>query len=152
IDHREPLATTYAAQYFATSATALFDAGTNFIVWRDPKGAQQPFACPAALNTNPIWYPLGMQGAVIFDESEHVATPQSVPACPHPPTIASPPFPAATQRVQVNSPAFPLPFQFGWTYLNLNVSAEYNPAPPFDVVASQAYVIAAHLANGHGVS
>jgi hypothetical protein len=37
-------------------------------------------------------------------------------------------------------------------YLNLNVAATYNPAPPVDHVAAQAYVISAHLATGQAVA
>jgi hypothetical protein len=151
-DHREPLATNFAAQYFNTSGSGLFQGGTAMIVWRDPKGAQQPFDCPAAFNQQPEWYPLGMQGLVIFDESEHVAVQQVIPVCPQPPIVQLNPFPAATQLVQVNGPNLPVPFYFGWMFLNLNVAAPYNPAPPVDLVAAQAYVVSAHLANGHGVA
>ena len=151
-DHREPLATNFAAQYFNASSSGLFQAGTAMIVWRDPKGAQQPFDCPAAVNERPEWYPLGLQGLVIFDESEHVAVQQTLPVCPQPPTVALIPFPAASQMVSVNGASLPVPFSFGWMFLNLNVAAPYNPAPPVDLVAAQAYVISAHLAVGHGVA
>lgn len=153
VDHREPLSSTFAAQYFSTGSGGLFEAGTRLIVWRDPKGAQQPFACPAAKNARPEWYPLGMEGMVIFDEAETPAVPQTVPVCPQPPTagllVA---FPAASQAVTVGGAALPAPFHFGWMYVNLNVSAVYNPAPPIDTAAAQAYVISAHLANGHAVA
>jgi len=152
VDHREPLASTFAAQYFSTASGGLFEAGTNLIVWRDPKGAQQAFACPAAANARPQWYPLGMEGLVIFDESETPAVPQTVPFCPQPPTNSFIPFPAATQAVTVGGAALATPFHFGWMYIDLNVSAVYNPAPPIDTAAAQAYVISAHLANGHGVA
>jgi hypothetical protein len=148
-DHREPLASNFAAQFF--SGGVLFPAGSHMIVWRDPKGAQGPFPCPAAVGVTPQWYPLGMEGVVVFDESEHAAVPQSFPFCPAPPSVFNP-FPAATQAVTVGGASLPVPFQFGWMYLDLNVSATYNPAPPFDKAASQAYVISAHLANGHGVA
>src|ERR1700730_1084024 len=92
-----------------------------------------------------------MEGLVIFDESEHPAVPQTFPFCPAPPTVFDP-FPAATQAVMVGGAALPVPFQFRWISLDLNVSATYNPAPPFDKAAAQAYVISAHLANGHAVA
>jgi hypothetical protein len=60
------------------------------------------------------------------------------------------PFPAETQRVQVGGAAFPVPFTFGWLYLDLNttvVAAGNNP--PMDPAAAQAYVIAEYEANGH---
>jgi hypothetical protein len=153
VDHREPLASTFAAQYFSSDVGAgLFDAGTDLIVWRDPKGAQQPFTCPAAANVQPQWYPLGMEGLVIFDESENPAVPQTVAFCPQPPTAPFIPFPAATQAVRAGGPRLAVPFHFGWMYVDLNVSAVYNPAPPIDTAAAQAYVISAHLANGHAVA
>jgi hypothetical protein len=149
VDHREPLSSTFAAQYF--SGGSLFPAGTDLIVWRDPKGDQHPFPCPATAGLNPQWYPLGMEGLVIFDESEHPVVPNTVPFCPAPPTVFDP-FPAATQKVVVGGAALPVPFLFGWMFLDLNVSATYNPNPPFDKAASQAYVISAHLASGHAVA
>ncbi|HEY6322802.1 MAG TPA: hypothetical protein VJA16_14705 [Thermoanaerobaculia bacterium] len=153
VDHREPLASSFAAQYFSADPGAgLFEAGTKLIVWRDPKGAQQPFPCPAGANVQPQWYPLGMEGLVIFDEAENPAVAQTVPFCPQPPTSGTIPFPAATQAVFVGGVSLPTPFQFGWMYVNLNVSAVYNPAPPIDTKAAQAYVISAHLANGHAVA
>ncbi|HVR11850.1 MAG TPA: hypothetical protein VMW75_27660 [Thermoanaerobaculia bacterium] len=149
VDHREPLSSTFAAQYF--SGGNLFPAGTDLIVWRDPKGDQKPFPCPAVPGITPQWYPLGMEGVIIFDESEHPVVPQTFPFCPQPPTLFDP-FPAATQMVTVGGAQLPVPFLFGWMHLDLNVSATYNPAPPFDNTAAQAYVISAHLANGHGVA
>jgi hypothetical protein len=151
-DHREPLASSFAAQYFSTTGAGLFAAGTRLIVWRDPKGAQQAFPCPAATNSRPQWYPLGMEGLVIFDEAENPAVAQTVPFCPQPPLSGTIPFPAASQAVFVGGAALPTPFQFGWMYVNLNVSAVYNPAPPIDTRAAQAYVVSAHLANGHAVA
>jgi hypothetical protein len=153
VDHREPLASTFAAQYFNTDPVfGLFGLGTRLIVWRDPKGAQQPFPCPATQNSQPEWYPLGMEGLVIFDEAENPAVTPTVPFCPQPPSPLVPPFPAATQAVTVGAAYLPVPFQFGWMYVDLNVSAVYNPAPPIDTTAAQAYVISAHLANGHAVA
>jgi len=152
IDHREPLASSFAAQFFSTGSGGLFEAGTDLIVWRDPKGAQKPFPCPAATNSQPQWYPLGMEGMVIFDEAENPAVTQTVPYCPQPPNVPFIPFPAAAQMVVVGGAQLPTPFQYGWMYINLNVSAVYNPAPPIDTKAAQAYVISAHLANGHGVA
>ncbi len=149
VDHREPLSSTFAAQYF--SGGSLFPAGTSLIVWRDPKGDQQPFPCPAKIGVTPQWYPLGWEGLVVFDESEHPLVPQTVPVCPSPPQSFTP-FPAATQAVAVGGAQLPVPFLFGWMYLDLNVSATYNPAPPYDTAAAQAYVISAQLATGHAVA
>jgi hypothetical protein len=149
-DNREPLASTFATQYFAGGA--LFPAGTDFIAWRDPKGVQQPFPCPAAPNVAPSWYPLGQEGFLIFDEQEQVAIVPSFPVCPQPPLVAVPVFPAATQRIRVNGPRFPVPFLYGWTYMDLNVFASYLPVQPPDPNAAQAFLLSAHATNGRGAA
>jgi hypothetical protein len=144
-DHREPLATSFGGRY-ANRGT--FDGGTSFVVWRDPKTNQLPFACPAALGV-PAWYPLGQEGIDIFDETEQVAVPQTVPFCPAPPGESLIPFPAAAQRTNVNGAAFPVPFDFGWIYLDLNATVTGNPNPPFDSAAAQAWLIYDMDSNGH---
>jgi hypothetical protein len=150
-DNREPMATTFATQYFVRSS--LFEAGTDLIAWRDPKGVQKPFACPLTRGVRPDWYPLGTEGFVIFDEQEQPAVIQTVPFCPQPPNTGFPPFfPAATQRVPVNSATLPVPFNFGWFYMNLNVYASYLAVQPPDPYASQAFLISAHAAHGRGVA
>ena len=103
---REPLATTFAAQ-FADGGT--FSAGTSYLVWRDPKVPQGAFSCPAKGGSVPTWYPLGQEGFTIFDEQEHAVVPffcpfagtlpASVLPSQCPPSFALIPFPAATQRV-----------------------------------------------------
>jgi hypothetical protein len=143
-DHREPLATTLGGRY---AINGTFSGGTNFVVWRDPKANQLPFACQAG-EANPPWFPLGQEGFDIFDEEEHVAVPQTSPVCPQPPQNFIP-FPAATQRVSVNSAPFPVPFNFGWTYLDLNATVTGNPNPPFDPAAAQAWLIYDMDSNGH---
>ena len=150
VDHREPLASTFAAQYLNTGA-GLFEGGTTLIVWRDPKVAQQPFPCPATGGGRPEWYPMGMEGLVIFDESENPAVALTYPLCPQAPT-AFIPIPAATQQVPVGYAQLPVPFKYGWMYVDLNASAAHNPPPLIDPAAAQAYVISAHLANGHAVA
>jgi hypothetical protein len=150
-DNREPLASTFAAQFFAGGT--LFSAGTDLIVWRDPKGVQQPFACPAKPNVAPDWYPLGLEGFVVFDEQEHPQSFSTIPVCPQPPTPSVKVlFPAATQKVVVNGSNFQTTFPFGWIFIDLNVAAPYQPAQPGDPVAAQAWVISAHVANGHAVA
>jgi hypothetical protein len=139
-DHREPLATTFGAR-FAVNGT--FSGGTSFVVWRDPKANQLPFTCPA-MQANPNWYPLGLEGGVdIFDEQEHVVVVVS-----QPPQFVFIPFPAATQRTKVNGAFFPVPFNFGWTFLDLNATVAGNPNPSFDPAASQAWLIYDMDSNG----
>jgi hypothetical protein len=149
VDHREPLATTFAAQF---ADGGLFSAGTSYLVWRDPKVNQGAFSCPATVGSVPAWYPLSQEGFTIFDEQEHAAILTCCPIpilCPPCPKLA--PFPAAAQRVIVNGASFPVPFDFGWTYLDLNwTDAGIDGSnPTADPHAAQAWVIATEASNGH---
>jgi hypothetical protein len=157
-DHRGPLATTFAAQY-ATGGP--FDAGTSYLVWRDPKVAQAPFDCPIVFGNRPIWYPMDQEGLVIFDEQETAAAtevfcllalsphPSASPAqCP--PQLKPTPFPAATQRVAVGGAQLPVPFIFGWLFLDLNTTVAVDPnVPPADRHAAQAWVVATQASHAH---
>ncbi len=153
VDHREPLATTFAAQ-FATGGG--FNGGTDLLVWRDSKVMQQPFACPAQPGVSPAWFPLGQEGFVMFDEQEHAVVtgngtcnpPLPCPPSPMPPVPPFLPFPAATQRTPVSSAQLPVPFAFGWFYIDLNgTSAGGNPKA--DPAAEQAWVITTQSSNLH---
>jgi len=147
IDNREPLATDFATRYLNGGP---FGGGTSLLVWRDSKVAQGAFKCPATPGVIPLWYPLGQEGIAIFDEQEHVNTPTTIPVSPQPPQAQLTPFPAETQRTQVGGASFPVPFQFGWLYLDLNTTVSAAPGlPPVDPAAAQAYVIATLASNGH---
>ncbi|HVT58425.1 MAG TPA: hypothetical protein VHR45_08490 [Thermoanaerobaculia bacterium] len=146
-DHREPLATLFAAQF---SNGGAFEGGTDLIVWRDPKVAQGAFPCPAGI-ANPAWYPRPQENIVLFDEQEHPFTSEVI-RIPEPPAGSDLlPFPAATQRVHVNSAQFPVPFNFGWLYLDLNAPTVPGspPNPPIDPLAAQAWVVAVQSSHGH---
>jgi len=145
IDHREPLATTFAGRY-ALGGT--FTGGTSFVVWRDSKTNQVAFTCPATTG-RPSWFPLGQEGIDIFDETEQVNTPQTFPFSPQPPQQGIIPFPAEAQRTQINGADFPVPFNFGWLYLDLNTTISGNPNPPFDPAAAQAWATVNMDSNGH---
>jgi hypothetical protein len=114
-DGREPLATTWATRFINGGA---FTGGTELIVWRDPEAPSQAFAC----GTSPPqpWYPLTHERLVIFDEEETPEIPSCLPVgglpCP-PATLAA--FPAVSNRVPVDGPALPLPFDFGWIWADL---------------------------------
>ena len=144
IDHREPLATTFAARYVNGGT---FDGGTSFVTWRDSKTSQNAFTCPATTG-RPSWYPLGQEGIDIFDETEQVETPQSFPFSPQPPQSGIIPFPAEAQRTKVNGPDLPTSFDFGWMYLDLNTTITGNPNPPFDPASAQAWVETNMDSNG----
>jgi len=133
-DNREPLSTTFAARYLNGGP---FSGGTNMVVWRDSKVKQGAFKC----GTTPTWYPLGQEGIVIFDEQEHPVTPQTFPISPQPPQSGIIPFPAEAQSTKVGGASFPVPFNFGWVYLDLNtVVAAAGNVPPEDPAAAQAWV------------
>jgi len=140
-DRREPLATTFAARYLQNSA---FSGGTDLIVWRDPKEIIEPFPCDQG---PPPPFPLGQEAIVIFDEHENVDIPTPPPISPRPEGTLLNPFPWATQRVTVGSPALPVPFDAGWLYLNLN-AGNINGNPPEDPFASQNWVTVLHSAEG----
>ena len=146
VDHREPLATNFAARY-VTGGT--FSGGTSLIVWRDSKVNQGPFTCPVSPGVRPAWYPLGQEGIVIFDEEEQPQVAQSFPVSPQPPQTGLIPFPAEAQRTRVGGADLPVPFNFGWLYLDLNTAvAAAGNNPPEDPLAAQAWVTIEMEAQG----
>jgi hypothetical protein len=145
-DNREPLATNFATRFLNGG---VFSGGTDLIVWRDSKVNQGSFTCPAVPGVRPPWFPLGQEGLVIFDEQEnpHIVPPS--PIAPQPPVQGLIPFAAEAQRVHVGGPDLPVPFTFGWLYLNLNQSnAVAGANPPEDPIAAQAFVEMVHSAEG----
>jgi hypothetical protein len=145
-DNREPLATNFAVRYANGGG---FDGGTDLLVWRDSKVNQGAFTCPATLGVRPAWYPLGQEGIVIFDEQENPSVPTTIPVSPQPPGESLTPFPAEAQRTAVGGSALPVPFDFGWLFLNLNtVVAAAGANPPEDPSAAQAWVTAVMDAEG----
>jgi len=145
-DNREPLTTNFATRFLNGGA---FDGGTSLLVWRDSKVNQGPFTCPATPGLRPAWYPLGQEALVTFDEQENPAVTPSFPVAPQPPEATVIPFPAEANRTQVGGPQLPVPFTFGWIYLNLNTAnAVAGPNPPEDPGAAQAWVTTVHDAEG----
>jgi hypothetical protein len=145
-DNREPLATSFATRY-VTGGTV--SGGSDLIVWRDSKVNQAPFTCPVAPGVRPAWYPLGQEGIVIFDEEEQPQVAQSFPVSPQPPQTGLIPFPAEAQRTVVGGADLPVPFSFGWLYLNLNTAvAAAGANPPEDPAAAQAWVTVQMKAQG----
>ena len=145
-DNREPLSTNFATR-FLNGGT--FSGGTDLIVWRDSHstGAQEAdFVCSQLASANP-WYPLGQEGIVIFDEQEQPNLIPPFPVSPQPGPNVIVPFPAETQSVHVNGAALPVPYAFGWLYLNLNTTIPSEPAPA-DPAADQAWVVVRMTAQG----
>ena len=145
-DNREPLATNLAARFVNGGA---FDGGTQFICWRDSKVNQGPFTCPALAGVRPPWFSLGQEGLVIFDEQENPDVPQAFPVSPQPPTTTNLLCPAEAQRTVIGGADFPVIFDFGWIYANLNqTNVTAGPNPPEDPLASQAWLTAVMDAQG----
>jgi hypothetical protein len=137
-DNREPLATSFATRYVNGGT---FTGGTNLVVWRDSKSIAGNNTGGFVCGTTPPWFPLGQEGLVIFDEQEHPQTAQTNPVSgpPGPGTIT--PFPIEAQSVKVNGPSLPVPFPFGWMYLNLNTTVASGAVPGLlDPAAAQAWV------------
>jgi hypothetical protein len=127
-DQREGLGSTWAVRYLAGG---VFSGGTDLIVWRDakrPRTGLAPFSCALPF---PAPFPLSQNQIVIFDEQENPVVPQSFPFSPPPPTEGLIPFPWEANRTAVNGPDLPVPFNFGWFYLNLN-STVAGSAVPFE--------------------
>ena len=122
-DQREGLTSTFATRYANGGA---FTGGTDLIVWRDAKRTISPFACAGG---PPAPYGLGQEQIVIFDEEENPDVPEQSPFSPVIPGTALTPFPWEAQRVAVGGPAFPVPFTFGWLYLNLNTTVAGSQVP-----------------------
>jgi len=142
-DNREPLATNFAVRFVNGGA---FNGGTFLHVWRDSKSAPESFVCTAG--NGPSWYPLGQEGLVIFDEQEHPQQPQSFPVSPQPRNPSLIPFPAEANSTQVGGGSLPVPYAFGWLYLNLNTTIAGDPNPPEDPAAAQAWVEVQMRAEG----
>jgi hypothetical protein len=141
-DDREPLPTVFSTRFLNGGP---FSGGTTLTTWRDPKVAQDPVACPA----NPSWYPLNQEQVVVFDEQEQPFIVPPPPFFPQPPIPELMPFPAAAGSVQVGASSLPVPYSFGWLYLNMNTTvAPAGSNPPEDPALAQAWVTTTHSAEG----
>ncbi len=142
-DNREPLSTHFAVRYVHGG---VFTGGTDLIVWRDSKVDQNAVRCGYL----PAWYPLSQARLVVFDERETPELQQTPPFSP-PPGGGDwlLPFPAEAQRTAIDGEDFPVSFNFGWIYLDLNnfvTPAGFNP--PEDPAAAQGWVTVVMDASG----
>src|SRR6202023_2866685 len=117
VDNPEPPATNLAVRFMNGGG---YTGNSLLAVWRDSKVNQGPFTCPATGGIRPAWYPLGQEAIVIFDEAEHPVVAQTFQFSPQPPVDTISPFPAETQITLVGGPVLPVPFTFGWLFLDLN--------------------------------
>ena len=139
-DQREGMTSTFAVRYVDGGG---FTGGTGLAVWRDAKRTINPFSCAL---TAPTPYPLAQNQIVIFDESENPDVPDIPPFSPPPPGDFLVPFPWESQLTRVGSDDFPIPFDFGWLYLNLNWAVAGSQVP-FEPLM-QNWVTAVMDANG----
>jgi len=121
-DARQPLPTSWGSRYVNGGD---FSGGTDVVVWRDSGRTVTPFAC----GTHPAGFPLLLASEVTFDEEEQPVLPQLFPGSPGSPQPAPEHtvFPAEANKLHLGSPVFPLPFNFGWLFFDLNVP---NPSSP----------------------
>lgn len=137
IDHREPLATTWASRYLNGGP---FSGGTQLICWRDTGIVQQDFTCGGPL---PAPFPMSQEQIVVFDEDENPELIEQPPFSPGIPGVDILPCPYETTKVQVGGPSFPVTPDFGWLFLELSTTT----GGVFDPY-KQAYVAAIHSALG----
>lgn len=116
IDNREPLATVWASRYAIGGG---FSGGTELVAWRDSGQIVKPFAC----GTTPPGFPLFLADEVTFDEQEHPQKALLLPCSPSCPTAPLNVFPAEAGRTRIGSDDFPVPFDFGWVFLDLKTAA-----------------------------
>jgi len=129
-DAREPLATTWGSR-FVDGGT--FSGGTDLVVWRDSGRTVRPFPC----GTQPAGFPLRFTREITFDEEER---PALFPVFPQPPDLTGA-LPAEANRVHIGGPAFPVPFSFGWLFLDLNAPGSViPPIPPSAATLRQSWV------------
>jgi hypothetical protein len=109
VDARQALPTVWASRYVNGGA---FSGGTDLVVWRDSFQVSRPFRC----GTTQVG-PGIAEG--IFDEEEHLVTIGSYPIGPPLPPLP-PAAPAAANKIHVGAANLPVPFNFGWFFLDLS--------------------------------
>jgi len=119
-DARQALGSAWASRYVNGGA---FSGGTDLIVWQDSGRIGRPFLCGAT----PPGFPLRHQQELTFDEEEQTLF---LPIDPQPPDPSFDAFPAEANKVHLGSPAFPVPYNFGWIFLDLKVPGS-GAAPLF---------------------
>jgi hypothetical protein len=118
-DLRQPLPLDWGSRYVDGGA---FSGGTDLIVWQDSERAVHPFAC----GTLPAGFPLRHSQITIFDEQEQAVLPP--PIFPRPPDLTENAFPAEANKVHIGGASFPVPYAFGWTFLDLRAPGGF-PQP-----------------------
>jgi hypothetical protein len=144
-DQREGLGSTFAVRYLNGGP---FSGGTDLLVWRDGKIDIDPQDNGFTCGTLPAPFPLGQAQIVVFDEHENPDVPEGcqISPCPVGDTII--PFPWEANRSEVGGVDFPVPFNFGWLYLNLNSTVVGSPIDVIHPGIMQNWVTAVMDADG----
>jgi hypothetical protein len=139
-DSRQPLATAWGSR-FASGGS--FAGGTDLLVWRDSGKIVKPFPCA----THPAGFPLITYQEFTFDEHEQPVLLPLSPQIPGQPQIVPAPdvFPAEANKIHVGGPTFPVPYSFGWLFLDLNTP---NPAAGPPSLVRQSWVQTVLKAQG----
>ena len=113
-DSREALPTTEAVRFLNGGD---FNGGTHYKIWREANSADSSYTCTGGQLGPASWYPLQATQIVIFNEQEEPVTAAECnsgdPTCTQVITI-----PNEANWIDVESD-LNSPFDFGWTYLNL---------------------------------
>ena len=120
-DNREALPTTYWARYEAPKSQT---GKSSLLYWRDSKQGVNPFSCSQPF---PSPFPLDANQIVVFDDQENPDVPSTGSFSPAVGSFV--PFSWAAGRVRIGGTAFPVPFDTGWMYLNLNNTVAGSQVP-----------------------
>lgn len=130
-DNREGLGSTFATRFVTSLGVdeegEPLPGGTTLKVWRDSKVPASPRACGSGFA--PFGFPLGQNQLVIFDEFENPFVAPDSPFSPPIDVEAVLPFPWEVNNTLVGGPNLPVPFDFGWLYLNLNTTVTGQTVP-----------------------
>jgi hypothetical protein len=144
VDHRHPLATTWAGRYSNDPKDPLFPGGTEVIAWRDIKLPQNPFNCA----TVPPFFPMIQEQIVAFDDEENVEGPE-IPAVPPIPAGVIQPFTGAAQKTAIGDEQLPVTFGRGFLIMNLNTTIAGQTTNTGDPAAAQSFVTMVHANKKH---
>jgi hypothetical protein len=127
VDDREPLASTWGMRYLRGG---IFDAGSSFLVWRDPGKPTGPVTCGGDLDA------ATGEDLLVFDEDENALLPESCPIlCP--PQQIPRNLRAVAQRLPIDdigvnggfSGIVPVPYDFGWMLFQFGHSLATTSTP-----------------------
>jgi hypothetical protein len=144
VDHRQPLATSWAGRFANDPKDPMFPGGTEVIAWRDVKVVQNAFDCAAP----PPFFPLVQEQIVAFDDEEQVEG-LEIPAVPPLPPEVIVPFPGAAQKIAVGDEQLPVTFPRGFLVMNLNTVVAGQTTNVGDPAASQNFVTMVHANRKH---